>query len=632
MALSVIDYVLLSAFMVLTLFIGVRFRAAKSSSLSAFFLGGRNIPWYIAGMSMVATTFSADTPLAVSELVGQNGISKNWLWWSFLMGGMLTTFFFAHYWRRSNILTEVEFIDIRYSGKPARFLRGFKAVYLGMFMNSMVIAWVNLAFATLLSVFFNLSETETWLIVGLAMVVAVIYSSLSGLLGIAINDAVQFVIAMLGAVALAWVVLSSSEVGGISTLQKELPTEYFHFLPSLSSDMDVVKTLTLTLGAFFAYVGVQWWASWYPGMEPGGGGYVAQRMMSVPTERDAMRSSLFFQIMHYAVRPWPWILVGLAAIYLYDPAFALKSSEHLNLLQEFRANGGNFEEFFTQYGHLLTSDELQSAEYFFDYRKGYVFAMRDYLPNGMRGLVLAAFFAAYMSTVSTQLNMGASYLVNDLYLPFLHKKDTSSNILFISRVATFIILIMGLFTTTMVTSITGVWELVLEAGAGLGLVLILRWYWWRVNAYAEIAAMTAPFIGYAIGQYILNPYFGEGFISEKGSFFFTVVFTTVFWLSVVFLTHPEPKEKLRSFVLRARPEGLWRRVYSENGIEAPKSQFTNRVASWLSAIVLTYGVLFLMGKIILSEWVTAGILSIIVALSAISLGYFMSKLRYDQVD
>ncbi|HBH06096.1 MAG TPA: sodium:proline symporter [Flavobacteriales bacterium] len=630
MALSAIDYFLLSAFIILSIFIGIRFRATKSSSLSAFFLGGRNIPWYIAGMSMVATTFSADTPLAVSELVGQNGISKNWLWWSFLIGGMLTTFFFAHYWRRSNILTEVEFIDIRYSGKPARFLRGFKAIYLGMFMNSMVIAWVNLAFATLLSVFFDLSEIQTWLIVGLAMVVAVIYSSLSGLLGIAINDAVQFIIAMIGAIALAWLVLSSPDVGGISSLQKELPSDYFHFLPSVSSDMDLAKTLTLTLGAFLAYVGVQWWASWYPGMEPGGGGYVAQRMMSVPTERDAMKSSLFFQIAHYAVRPWPWILVGLAAIYLYDPDFALKSSYHLDLLAQFRANGGSFEDFANEYGHLFNSSELKSVEYYFDYRKGYVFAMRDYLPNGVRGLVLAAFFAAYMSTISTQLNMGASFLVNDLYLPFLKKKDKNSNAIVISRIATFLILTTGLITTTMINSITGVWEFVLEAGAGLGLVLILRWYWWRVNAYAEIAAMLAPFIGYSIGQYVLNPYMGESFISEKGSFFFTVVFTTISWISVVYLTNPEPKEKLRSFIIRARPEGFWGKVYKENGITAPAGQFFYQVASWLSAIFMTYGVLFLVGKIILSEWTYAAILSAVVAISALSLGYFMSKLSYDQ--
>ncbi|RYZ33523.1 MAG: sodium:proline symporter, partial [Sphingobacteriales bacterium] len=316
MGLHYTDWLVIGSFMALSLWIGLRYKNQASTGLAAYFLGGRNLPWYIAGTSMVATTFAADTPLAVTELVGQSGIAGNWLWWNFLLGGMLTTFFFARLWRRAGILTDVELIEIRYSGRAAAFLRMFRALYLGLFMNCLIIGWVNVALMSILEVFFGISREEQLLFVGLAMVIVMIYSSMSGLLGVAITDVVQFVIAMTGCVILAVLVVNSDKIGGISGLKAQLPAWSLDFFPQITKDSSVSNiagTLTLSFGAFLAYTSVQWWASWYPGAEPGGGGYIAQRMMSAKDEKHALYATLFFQIAHYCIRPWPWILVGLCA-------------------------------------------------------------------------------------------------------------------------------------------------------------------------------------------------------------------------------------------------------------------------------------------------------------------------------
>ncbi len=456
MNLAIIDWVIIGLYFFVALIIGLRYRGIGSRSLTDYFLGGRKMPWFVAGVSMVATTFAADTPLAVTELVAQNGISGNWLWWNMLLGGMLTTFFFARLWRRSGVLTEVELIELRYSGIQAAFLRGFKSVYLGLFMNVLIMGWVNLALMSILKVLFDIPDDQLLFYALGAMAITAVYSSISGLWGVAVTDVVQFVIAMTGCIILAIIVINSPEIGGISGLKSNLPPWALNFFPSISdfTPGDAATGLTITAGTFLAFIGFQWWASWYPGAEPGGGGYVAQRMMSTKNERDSVYATLLFQIAHYCLRPWPWILVGLASLVLYP---------------ELGAN---------------------------EKRLGFVMAMKDFLPAGLMGLLLVAFLAAYMSTISTQLNWGASYLVNDFYLRFFEPGASQKKLIKVSRIVTFLLMIIAVFATSQMNSISGVWQFIIECGAGLGLVLILRWYWWRINAWSEITATIAPFIGY----------------------------------------------------------------------------------------------------------------------------------------
>lgn len=571
MHLEIIDWVIIIAFFSLSLGIGIYFRNRASGGLSDFFLGGRNLPWYIAGVSMVATTFAADTPLAVTELVAIKGISGNWLWWCFLAGGMLTTFFFARLWRRADILTEVEFIELRYSGVQARILRGFKAVYLGFFMNILIIGWVNLALISILQVFFDLSTQSAFTYTMIAMLIAAAYSALSGLWGVAVTDNIQFVLAMSGTIALAVLVVNSPEIGGITGLKAQLSPGHFNFFPSF--DELSASSYVIGVGAFFAYVGVQWWASWYPGAEPGGGGYIAQRMMSTRTEKDALKATLFFQIAHYCLRPWPWIIVGLAAIVLYP-------------------------------------DLPEGQE-----RLGYVMAMKDYLPAGLKGLLITAFLAAYMSTISTQLNWGAGYLVNDLYKRFIRPEASDQRLVRVSRIVTVLIMIAAAIVSSVIESISGVWSFIIECGAGLGLVLILRWFWWRMNAWSEISATIAPFIGYALSKYVLGWTF-------PNSFFATVGFTTVVWLIVTFITPPEKGETLELFYRRVRPGGWWKPF--SNGLPALDRTGYNLLA-WLSSIVFTYSILFLTGKIIFGETNDAILYSATAIVSLIILSFAMRK-------
>ncbi len=582
MSLDLIDWIIIGLYLMLSLAIGLYYKNKASASMSDFFLGGRNLPWWIAGTSMVATTFAADTPLAVNELVGQSGISGNWLWWNFLFGGMLTTFFFSRLWRRAEVLTEVELIEFRYSGKAAAFLRGFKSLYLGLFMNSIIVGWVNVALIAILKIFFGISDEDALYYVAGAMILTSIYAAISGLWGVAITDIFQFVIAMTGCIILAVVVLASDKIGGIDGLKAKLPAWSMEFFPRIgtsNSAGQIASTLTISLGTFLAYISVQWWASWYPGAEPGGGGYIAQRMMSAKNEKHSIFATLFFQIAHYCLRPWPWIIVGLCAIVLYP--------------------------------------DLSYA----DKKLGYVMAMKEFLPAGLKGLLLVAFLAAYMSTISTQLNWGTSYLINDFYKRFLKPSESfeseelaQKHYVKVSRGATFLAMAVALFATTQITTISGVWSFIIECGAGLGLVLILRWYWWRINAWTEIAATLAPFLGYTLTRYV----FGLEF---PNSFFLTVGFTTVTWLTVMYLTAPEESKVLQAFYKRVRPEGWWAPV--RDSLEMPKtpSRMTGLVLCWLFAVVMTYSILIGTGKFIFHEWNEAFISLGIALLS----GYLMVR-------
>ncbi|MEL6535333.1 MAG: sodium:solute symporter family protein [Bacteroidota bacterium] len=552
MTLTSLDYGIMIGFVLISLAIGLYFSKRASRNVDSFFLGGRNMPWWLAGISMVATTFAADTPLAVTELVASSGIAGNWLWWNMLAGGMLTTFFFARYWRRAGILTDLELIELRYSGPLARFLRGFRAIYFGVFLNCVVIGWVNLALSSLLEVFFEIPQEEMFWYLTAAMALVAIYSSLSGLIGVVFTDFLQFLVAMSGCIILAVIVLNSPEIGGVEQLKSRLPQGTLNFFPSIGEGG--AGTLALGLGSFLAYIGMQWWASWYPGSEPGGGGYVAQRMMSTKDEKNAIYSSLFFQIGHYALRPWPWIIVALCALVLYP-----------NLPAE-------------------------------DAKLGYVYAMRDFLPSGLKGLLLVAFFAAYMSTISTQLNWGTSYLINDLYRRFIRPQATDKQLVNASRVGTLLVMLVALSITPFMTSVSGAWEFIIEAAAGLGLVLILRWYWWRVNAWSEIIATASPLVALVISRYVLH-------LEFPVSFFFIVGVTTVSWIVVTLLTPPEDPQTLKNFYERIRPDGWW------SGVD-PKAKFNGKrmgtlLLMWLSGIGLVYSSLFAIGQWILHEWTQA---------------------------
>ncbi len=550
-----VDYLIIIAYFIFSFTIAIIYSKRAGKNTNEFFLSGRNLPWYLAGLSMVATTFAADTPLAVTELVARNGISGNWIWWNFVFGGLLTVFFFARLWRRAGIMTEVEFAEIRYSGKPARFLRGFRAIYLGLFMNVIIMGWVNKAMISILNGMFDVPEESVIIYVFSAMLIVAIYSALSGLWGVVVTDAVQFVIAMTGCIILAVYVIESPQVGGILGLKSQLPGFVFDFFPKISTESaELGKVLALTPTMFIAYIGIQWWASWYPGAEPGGGGYVAQRMMSAKNEKHSLLATLFFQIAHYALRPWPWILVGLAALVIY-PEISQENA-----------------------------------------RMGYIFAMRDFLPIGIKGLLVAAFFAAYMSTIATQLNWGTSYVVNDFYRRFVNKNKNEKHYVKIARLTTLILMIVSILVTFLINRISGAWEFILECGAGLGLVLILRWYWWRINAWSEISAMITPFVLLPIVKY-----FGVEF---PNSLFYLVIGTTIIWLVVTFITKPTDENVLVEFYRRVYPGGkLWKKI-SDKVPELKVNQigFGKMFLNWFMGVVLVYSSLFGIGSLILGDY------------------------------
>lgn len=564
-----IDYTIIIIYFIFSFAIAIIYSKRASKSTNEFFLSGRNLPWYLAGLSMVATTFAADTPLAVTELVAKNGVSGNWLWWNFVFGGLLTVFFFAKLWRRAGIMTEVEFVEIRYSGKPARFLRGFRAIYLGLFMNVIIMGWVNKAMVSVLVGIFGLSENSVFIYVIIAMLVVAIYSALSGLWGVVITDAVQFIIAMTGCIILAIYVVNSPQVGGIDGMKSQLPNFIFDFFPKITTDVSAYgNVLALTPMMFLAYVGLQWWASWYPGAEPGGGGYVAQRMMSAKDEKNSLFATLFFQIAHYALRPWPWILVGLGVIIIY-PNLSVTNA-----------------------------------------KMGYIYAIRDFLPTGLKGLLVAAFFAAYMSTIATQLNWGTSYIINDFYKRFIIKNRNEKHYVFVSRLTTLLLMMISVIVTMFIERISGAWEFILECGAGVGLVLILRWYWWRINAWSEISALITPFIL----MFIVKSFHIEFPIS----LFYLVTGTTMVWLIVTFITKPTDEKTLIEFYKRVYPGGrLWKPISTKLPQIKENTNFKMMFLNWLMGIVLVYSSLFGIGSFILKEYFNALIYFLISLLSII---------------
>ncbi len=552
----------------MSLLIGLYYARRAGRSSEEYFLADRSMPWWLAGTSMVATTFAADTPLAVTEMVARNGVAGNWLWWSMLASGMLTVFFFARLWRRARVMTDVEFVELRYSGKPAAFLRGFRALYLGLPINLIIMGWVNLGMAKVLSGTLGLAK---WQALALCLGITFSYSILSGFWGVVVTDAVQFVIAMVGSIALA--VFAVNAVGGLSNLKLRLATvtplgatEPFGVDGAIRLLPDGTAMWMLPLLTLAVYLGVNWWASWYPGAEPGGGGYVAQRIFSAKNEKHGLLATLWFNIAHYALRPWPWIIVALCSLVLY--------------------NG------------TTPNPETGKPDAAF----GYVQVMNDYLPIGFRGLVLASFAAAYMSTISTQMNWGASYVINDFYRRFVKKNGSESHYVFASRAATLLIVVLSIVVTYYMNRITSGWELVLSLGAGTGLVYILRWYWWRVNAWSEVAAMaSALVVSLSLRQFeIFDSGTPEGFAK---SILTTVAVTTLVWLVATFVTSPEPMSKLTSFYRSVRPAGGgWRPVALAAGLQERKGEIGPNILNWLLGIALVYSTLFAIGELLFGTW------------------------------
>ncbi len=550
------DWIIIVAYFVLSLGIGLVYTRRAGRSVAEYFLSGRHLPWWLAGTSMVATTFAADTPLAVTEMVARHGVAGNWLWWNFVMSGMLTVFLYARLWRRAGVMTDVEFIELRYAGRAAAFLRGFRAIYLGLLMNSLIMGWVTLGMAKVIGLSLNIGKLEaTFLCLG----ITAFYSLLSGLWGVVVTDAVQFVIAMVGAIALA--VFALEVVGGMSGLMARLP-EHFGSVEAAIAVWPGWGSAWLPVETLLVYIGVQWWASWYPGAEPGGGGYIAQRIFSTRDERHGVLATLWFNIAHYTLRPWPWILVALSAVVLYP--------------------------------HLRTTDPTAL----------YVRVMVDHLPPIWRGLLLASFAAAYMSTIATHLNWGTSYLINDFYRRFVRPSADERHYVYVSRVATGLLALISVVVTLNLQRITGAWELLLGLGAGTGLVYLLRWFWWRINAWSEIAAMTTA-LAVTVGLKIARPFPEDDPLLYAKSMLVTVTVTTIVWLLVTWLTPAEPEAKLREFYERVRPGGPgWAALARRLDIATPNS-LAPYLASWIFGCVLIYSFLFGIGALIFGQWVKA---------------------------
>ncbi|HKV34938.1 MAG TPA: sodium:solute symporter family protein [Pyrinomonadaceae bacterium] len=574
MNLSLLDWTVIAAYFLFNLGIGLYYARKATGSTSEFFLSGRNVPWWLAGTSMVATTFAADTPLAVTGFVARNGIAGNWLWWNFVMSGMLTVFLYARLWRRAGVMTDIEFAELRYSGKPAAFLRGFRALYLGLPINCIILGWVNLAMVKILEITLGLNKRNAILVVIGMLLFTAFYTAISGLWGVLVTDLFQFALKMGMVIVLA--ILAVNAVGGIDQLKSKIGAmdaaagsgSRLAFFP----EFDSVWMPAVTL---FVYLGVIWWSTWYPGAEPGGGGYVAQRIFSAKNEKHGLLATLWFNIAHYALRPWPWILTALASLILY-PDLVDKESGYIKTLLD-----------------------------------------PNVFPTYLRGFMLAAFAAAYMSTIGTQLNWGASYVINDFYRRFIKRDGNERHYVIISQVVTMLLMIASVIITFYMESIGGAWKLLLVTGAGTGTVLLLRWFWWRINAWSEVSAMITA----AVVSIFLQ--LGLKWDSDNPRQFaflmlVTVGITTIVWVIATMVTSPEPTEKLIAFYNRVRPEGPgWNRIAAQAGHAASHAQgrLSLQFVNWILGCALIYGSLFGIGKLIFKEW-AAGALFLLVAIVA----------------
>lgn len=560
---NILDYTIIGIYIIFMLTIGMLMKKYSDRGIENYFIGSKEVPWWAAGISMVATTFAADTPLAVTGIVAINGIAGNWIWWNFMFSGIFTVFLYAKLWHRAGVTTDAEFITLRYSGKPARFLRGFRALYLALPINCIILGWVTLGMTKLLSV---ITGMNPWTIIIILYILTTMYITISGIWGIIATDFFQFIIAMVGSIILMFFAIN--HVGGINQLVISLQDQFgegHHML-----NMSPFNHPNILISTVLVWLGMQWWASWYPGAEPGGGGYIAQRIFSTKTDKDAVKASLLFNIAHYAIRPWPWIIVALVSIVSYP--------------------------------------ELSDPE------KGYPQLMIDLLPNGLLGLLVISFLSAFMSTVSTHLNWGASYIVNDFYKLYVNPNASEKHYLNIAKLATIIMMFVAIGVSLMFDSVKSGWEFILSLGAGTGMVYLLRWYWWRINAWSEISAMIAAIIGS-----ILAPQFGFYEFSDK--MLFTTLFTTSIWLSVTLLTNPEPKEKLEDFYNKIKPLGFgWNQFDKHSNESIIQGPFINIVL----AIIVVQGFLFGIGNFIIG--------SVILGFALVTVGFLSASLLIKRIN
>ncbi|WP_233900057.1 sodium:solute symporter family protein [Tenacibaculum piscium] len=562
MTLTTLDYTIIIGFFIISLLIGIWASKSAGKSSADFFLSGRNMPWWLLGVSMVATTFAADTPGLVTELVRENGVSGNWVWWAMLLTGMLTVFFYAKLWRKSGITTDLEFYELRYSGKMAGFLRGFRAIYLGVIFNIITMAGVCLAGAKIANILLGISQAEMLLY---SSIIVVIYSSLGGLKGVLLTDFVQFILAMIGSVWATVYIVNMPEINGLSNLLSH---------PNVSGKLNMLPDFSNTeslITLFIIPFAVQWWSTWYPGAEPGGGGYIAQRMLAAKDEKNATWATLFFNFAHYALRPWPWIIVGLASLIIF-PSLESMNQAFPNL-----------------------SEEMQGHDV------GYA-AMMTYLPAGLLGIVLTSLIAAFMSTISTQLNWGSSYIVNDFYSRFINKEASEKQKVVVGRISTVLLMICAALFSFYLQSAKDVFDLLLQIGAGTGLLFILRWFWSRINPYSEIAAMVISFViagFFFINRKLENPFFE---IAGYWELIIGVVITTFGWILTTLLTKPTDAKTIKKF---------------EDLIFEGEDKFKNigvKIVGFITGTIGVYSFLFATGNWIYGKTILASVLTIITLL------------------
>ena len=591
MKLAAVDWIFIVWYFALSIAIGLYYSKRAGRSISEYFLSGRSLPWWLLGTSMVATTFSSDTPLAVTGIVIRDGVSGNWFWWNFMLGGALTVLFFAHLWRRAEVVTEVEFIDIRYSGKAARFLRGFKALYLGIPVSCITFGWVTLAMVKIIRTVFGTSGTTA---LAVCLGLTIFYTTLSGLWGVVATDMLLFGVAMAGSIVLS--VVSVEKAGGIGALVEAVKAagagagkDYLSVFPPLGQALPL---------AFFVALFVQWWAVYYPGAEPGGGGWIAQRMLAGKDAKHAVKGTLWFAVAHYVIRPWPWILTALAALVVL-PGIA-------------GAAAGETE---AAYPRMIA-----------------------FLPKGVAGIVIASLFAAFMSTIESIVNLSGSFLLNDFYRPFVRKNASERHYVAASRVIVLVVSLVGAGFSYVLGSVKMGWQLVMELSAGIGLVLLLRWYWWRINAWSEIAALSAS----AATAIFLKISPENGLVEALGSaleragfavdawgvgILLIVAVTTLTWIAVTFLTKPDDPQKLLAFYRKVRPGGFWGPVARMNG-RAYRLQAAP-FAGWGLAILMILFLLLGLGKVIFMEWGAGAAYLAAGGLAALLLSKVIAKIDWE---
>jgi solute:Na+ symporter, SSS family len=589
--LTVADWLFIVWYFILSIGIGLYYSKKAGKSISEYFLSGRSLPWWLLGTSMVATTFSSDTPLAVTGIVIKDGVSGNWFWWNFMLGGALTILFFAHLWRRAGVMTEVEFIDLRYSGRPARFLRGFKALYLGIPVSCITFGWVTLAMVKIIQIVFGTSGVTA---MAVCLGLTIFYTTLSGLWGVVATDMLLFGVAMVGSIVLS--VVSVEKAGGIpaivaamKALQAQTGRDYLSVFPSLGQALPL---------AFFVALFVQWWAVYYPGAEPGGGGWIAQRMLAARDAKHSVQGTLWFNIAHYVIRPWPWILTALAALVLFPDLTG--------------APAGTMEAAYPR--------------------------MIGFLPKGIMGIVIASLFAAFMSTIESIVNLSGSFLLNDFYKPFIRRQASERHYVMVSRALVILVSLLGAGFSYVLGSVKMGWQLIMELSAGIGLVLLLRWYWWRVSAWSEIAALSSSAaMAVYLQKFPDSPLVGSfsAALAKAGfkvdawgvNILLTVAFTTAVWLIVTFLTPPDDKDKLLAFYKKVRPGGFWGPVARLHGRAYKLDAYP--FLGWALALLMILFFLLGVGKLIFLSYVQGAACLAAGAAAALLLSRIIGKIDWE---